>query len=301
MTTVGALVDRTYRTYLEPPDYQPASVRLVSDIDDTQSTFAISEFDIPEDEGLLRLGSIIECGHELMRVTGFAITDRTVTVLRGHLGTDRAAHIAPSIVKLSPPYPRVEVFNAVRDNITQLYPDLFTVVTYALTSVGESAYPIPDDLVVELIEANPNNSFVGNTVQLGGRIVDWHHLTDGRALILNAGALEMIWARFRRRFGVAESEDDVLADLGVEDVWQTVVMAGVAADMMAGRDVPTSHTDWVQATLESENIRVGTRTQISVGLVRYRELLIDRFKKEMVGEDSSDITVQMNDPFAIVR
>ena len=50
--------------------------------------------------------------------------------------------------------------------------------------------------------------------------------------------------------------------------------------------------------LEAENIRVGQRLSLSAGLAQYRDLLIDRFSKEMSAEDAQNVQVQFTDPFS---
>ena len=98
--TVGALVDRTYRQILEPPDAQPAATRTASSIAEGDLVIPVTLFDIPEDENLLRLGSIIEINSELMRVTDYDTTLRVVTVIRWYLGSVPAAHALDDQVKL---------------------------------------------------------------------------------------------------------------------------------------------------------------------------------------------------------
>lgn len=297
MSTVGALMDRLYRQILEPPDAQPASARLNGAIDDVTNTLVLTTFDIPEDENLLRLGSIIEVGAECMRVTAFNSTTRTVTVLREQLGTTATVHADAAPVKLSPPYARIDVFNTIRDSIVGLYPMLWTVRTEVLAPVGVDAYPLNDPLAVEIVEANPANISRG-TVRIDCRMVDSHPLTDSRTIITNCGPVGNVWFRYRRRFGVAVAETDVLADLGVEDVWQMLVLVSAAADLMAGRDVSAAQTEWVQNVLAVEGIRVGQRISVAGGLSQYRDILIERYAKEMRAEDSNKPRIQMREAFA---
>ncbi len=297
MSTVGALIDRMYRQILEPPDAQPASSRLSVLIDASTTTVVLALFDIPEDENLLRLGSILEIDQELMRVTGFDAATRTATVIRGYLGTTATQHAQDAQIKLSPPYPRVDAFNAVRDNVVGLYPDLWTVKTEVLGRVGGGVFPIEDPLAVEIVEANPDGSW--GTVNLPSRIVDNHPSVDGRAIIVNGNPpVSTIWFRYRRRFAAPTSEADTLTTLGVESVWETMVMVGAAADLMAGRDVQASHTEWVQSVMEAENIRVGTRLSVAGGLAQYRDILMQRFRKEMRGEDSNRIRIHQREVYA---
>lgn len=292
MTTVKALMERTYRQILEPPDAQPASSRLSSTLLVGGNTLVLTTFDVPEDENLVRLGSILEIDEELVQVVEFDSASNTVTVLRAQLGTTEADHAVDAKVKLSPPYPRIDVFNGIRDNIVGLYPDLWTVRTMVMNRIAPDVYPMDDPLGVEIVEMNPQTG--GVTVNLDGRIVDNHPRLDGRGIVTNgvtnAGTL---WVRYRRRFGTALSVDDSLSELGLEDVWQTLVMVGAAADMVAGRDIPAMNSEWVRAALEAENVRVGTRMSLAGGLAQYRGILMERFKREMRAEDSNKPKVHM--------
>ena len=294
--TVGALVDRTYRQILEPPDAQPAATRTASSIAEGDLVIPVTLFDIPEDENLLRLGSIIEINSELMRVTDYDTTLRVVTVIRGYLGSVPAAHALDDQVKLSPPYPRLDVFHAVRDNIVALYPDLWTVKTQVLSRASADAYPIEDLLAVEIVEANPNAA--QKTVNFPARIVDNHPQVDGRAVVFNGAPSTTMWVRYRRRFGTATSEADTLESLGVDTVWNALIIVSAAADLVSGRDVQAVSSDWVQSALEAENIRVGTRLSVAGGLAQYRDILMGRFKKEMRGEDSNRPKVHIREVFA---
>ena len=49
-------------------------------------------------------------------------------------------------------------------------------------------------------------------------------------------------------------------------------------------NLPASHTDWVQSTLEAENIPVGTRSTLARQLAGYRQYLLDAAKREMRAE-----------------
>lgn len=292
---VRGLVQRLYRTYLQPPDAQPAQVTLAAPLTDgTAQSVTLGQFTIVEDENLLRQGSIVEVDEELMRVNDWDIVTRVATVERGVLGTEAVAHTIPKMVTLTPTYPMQSVFEAVRDNIVGLYPSLYTVAHTSLASVSGEVFPINDPQIVEVLQVWPHQG--SNEVDVAARVVDFHPQAGGRAVVTKS-PVGTIWIRYRRRFGVAESMDDRLDDLGLESVWETVVMAGVAADLFAGRDLPASHVEWVGQVLEAETIQVGTRTSLSVGLARYRDLLIKRFQKEMAGEDANKVQVYVNDPF----
>jgi hypothetical protein len=282
VTDVAALIDRTFRTYLEPPDAQPASAALGTTIDVDDTAFVISGFVLPEDEELMRAGVIIEFGSELALIQSYDPLTGGCVGVRGFGGTTAAIHTSGDPVKLSPPYPRQSVFEAVADNIVGLYPELYMVQTEYLATVSGSIAALDNPLAVEVVEIWAGDQAQG-AVDVEGRIVDFHPAVGSRALILD-GYTGSVWCKFRCRFGDATSEADTWVDLGLESRWAGIVIVGACADLFAGRDLPASHTEWVGNTLQAENIRVGTRTSLAAGLINYRQVLIDRAKSEMRAE-----------------
>lgn len=119
-------------------------------------------------------------------------------------------------------------------------------------------------------------------------------MVGGRALISPPG-YSTVWLRYRRRMGRAVSELDTLESLGVDDRWLQIVVVGVAADLLAGRDVPQERSEWVQSVLEAENIRIGSRMSIAGGLRQYRNMLMRDAMGEMKAEYR--LRVAMNSPF----
>ncbi len=278
--TVGSIMDRLFVQILTPPDNQMAQVRLATNVDESTEQFIIGGFTVPEDQGLLRQGSILELGQELTRVVSYDEPRSIVTVTRGEYGTVPEGHQVPFLMNLNPPYTRAAVFEAVADNIIQLYPQLFTIKHEYVAAVSNGVYPLSDDLAVEVLSTTEDFE---STFDLGGRIVDFHPIAGGRALVTKSspGAL---WLRYRRRMGVPTSESDRLEDLGVDPRWAQIVVVGAAADLLVGRDVPQARTEWVQAVLEAENIRVGSRMSIAGGLRQYRNMLIQDAQAEMKAE-----------------
>lgn len=280
--TVKSLIDRLFVAYLTPASDQDVQVRLGADVDDTQETFLLGGFTIPEDESLLRQGSLLELDEELTRVVGYDVTAGTVTVTRGEYSTIPVAHTTPLLMGLNPRYSRFTVFAAVADNIITLYPKLFTTGVEYLSTVGRGIFPINDELAVEVLSAW-GDSWSSST-DIMAEVIDFHQLTGGRSIITNRVTAGSLWFRYRRRMRKAQAETDLLDDLGVDERWVNIVMAGAAADLIVGRDLPQSETEWVKSVLEAENIRVGTRMSLGGGLRQYHNLLLNEAMKEMKAE-----------------
>jgi len=280
--TVGDVIERLYLTWLRPPEAQPMYLALGADIlDATTQTVSLGAFAIVEDQDLLRQGSLLAADHEIMRVVAYDQVLNTVTGERGQYNTVAVAHSTPLLMVMNPVYSRPLVWEAVADNIITLYPKLSTVRQEYLTSVGGTVFPLSDELAVDLLTAW-GDGWTG-TRDAQGTIVDFHQLAGGRAIILNEGEGSM-WFRYRRRMGKPTDETTKLEDIGVDERWVSIVMAGAAGDLMAGKDITASHTEWIKSVLEAETIRVGTRMSIAGGLRQYRNMLIDDASKEMKAE-----------------
>ncbi len=279
--TVGAIVERVYRTYLYPPDSRPAQALVSTAINTTDTALILKNFVIPEDEEMMKNGIQLEIGSELLQVIAYDELVTTATVQRAAGGTTAASHDVDDLVTLSPPFTRLSVFAAVADNILTLYPKLYTVTTGSVVTVAAGISALDDVLAVEVVEAWPDG--LSSAQEVDARIVDFHPTTGGRSLVTNI-RVGQIWVKFRRRFGDAADETATLASLGMEERWINIVMAGAAGDLMAGRDIPAAHTEWVAAVLEAENIPVGTRSSVARNLAAYRTYLLDNAAKEMRAE-----------------
>ncbi len=280
MSTIQQVLDRLYRTYLEPPDYQPALSRLAttltSSLTDDQVIF--SGFAVPEDEQLLLLSGLIELGTEMMRITAYDELTTTATVLRAQEGTTLAGHAQDEKIVIAPKFARSSAFEAIQDNIVLLGSDLYTVNTEMLVAISANVYGINDDLAYSVVDIG-TDSF--DQTKYDGRIVDYRHEAGGRALITNVGMLGAVWLKYRRRMMAPTLLTENLVDLGVDDQWANIIIVGAAADLMVGRDIPQSQTDWVGQTLQAVNVPIGRRQNVALVLAQYRDYLHRRATKEM--------------------
>ena len=127
MSNIGNLVDRTFREYLEPMDDLVSYTTLSTGVNDsvTDIVFDGDMLSIEEEDALDK-GTIIEINQELMICTDLNAVTNTITVKRGMKGTSAAAHTAGDLIKLSPPFPRKNVFDAECDQIKNLFTTLFS-------------------------------------------------------------------------------------------------------------------------------------------------------------------------------
>ena len=109
---IRGLVDRTFREYLEPMDSLESYTYLTTGIGPTETTI-LYDGDLLsiEEEDALDAGTVIEIGTELMYSKGLNAAGNTITVSRGARGTTAQTHSANDLIKLSPAFPRINVFN----------------------------------------------------------------------------------------------------------------------------------------------------------------------------------------------
>jgi len=280
MSDMRNLVDRAFRTYLEPPNARAAIAKLDGAIlaTDTALIVDITAWQVPEDEELMRQGVLLEIDSELIEVLTYDEFTGTCDVDRAKEGTVAVDHADRSSIKLSPNYTRLSVFEALADNISQLYPSLYTV--RAVMVQGGRAAAMEDPLAVDIVEMTAG---ANGGPPIGGKIVDFHPDIGGRAVVADQ-MMGSAWVRYRRRFGSATSEDDTYEDLGLDPRWANIALIGACADLFVGQDIEASQVEWVGGVLAAENITVGTRAQVAGAMLRYREVLMDRAKSEMRAE-----------------
>ena len=101
--TIGDLVDRIYREYLEPMDSVESYSYLTGDVTTTtQSTINYEEgMFSTEEEDALGAGALIEVNRELMFSKSLNAVTNEITVQRGARGTTAAIHSAGDIIKIT--------------------------------------------------------------------------------------------------------------------------------------------------------------------------------------------------------
>lgn len=294
-TTIGNLVDRVFREYLEPNDDIQSFTNLRLAVADTTTTTISYEADYltTEEEDAMGSGGFIEINQELMLVVALNTADETLTVVRGARGTTAATHAQGDIIKINPPFIRLNVFNAVKDQIENLYPTLYAVEVQTVTSAsGYVALTGSDDsrivaplkavsqyttlssgsetsvqfrgVAVELID-------VPTSVTASGKVVQFSGINNG----VN------VHCTFKKKFGDVTNEASTLADIGLETEYEPIIMAGVAAQMIAGRDIPSATTEYITDAIQANVYQVGSSTNIRNALLQYQQVLIAQARKDL--------------------
>ena len=266
-TTIGDLVDRTFREYLEPMDDIVSYTTLSTGINTTDTSVVFNgDLLSVEEEDALDAGAIIEIGQELMICTDLNAVTNTITVTRAARGTTAATHTAGDLIKIAPPFPRKVVFDAVKDQINNLFPTLFAVETQSVQS--SNGYTL-----LGTYDSPGTNNYLVSVLKAISQFTDFSAGSDQTGVVFNPVSVQMIqlpnpftyvddtatertityttgpnyvnalqfynidqghtcYVTFKKKFIEPTAETDTLATIGLEDEYEPIIMAGVAAQMM---------------------------------------------------------------------
>tara|TARA_A100001515_G_scaffold54550_4_gene43122 strand:+ start:327 stop:1316 length:990 start_codon:yes stop_codon:yes gene_type:complete len=323
MSNIGNLVDRTYREYLEPMDDLVSYTTLSTGINNSVTTLTFNgDLLSVEEEDAMDAGTIIEINQELMLCTDLNAVTNTVTVTRGARGTTAAEHTAGDLIKISPPFPRKNVFDAVCDQIKNLYPTLFAVETKQVSAkVGYIPLSGTNDnyLIAPIKAISQYTDFSAGTDDTGivysGVTVELVDLpnpftyTDSDGVsqtitysnngpnkvnavqVYNVNAGHTVYITFKKKFVEPTAEDNTLAEIGLESEYEPIIMAGVAAQIMAGRDIPTATTDYISDQLATQSFPVESASRIRNSLLAYQRALIQQARKDLRARYPEPVTI----------
>jgi len=313
-TNIQGLIDRVYREYLEPMDDLQPYTLLTSGLTDSETTISFNgDLLTQEEEDIMEAGSIIEIGQELMLCKTLSTTLDTVEVVRGVRGTTATTHTSGDTIKIAPPFPRKNVFDAVVDQINNLFPTLFAVETQSVaastgyTLLGSFDSPGTNNYLVSILSAiSQYTDFATGSDSTGtvfqpvtSSLVELPNPftytdSDGvsRTITYSTGpsvvhAIQFqsiaqghtVHVTFKKKFIEPTAETDTLATIGLEPEYEPIIMAGVAAQMMAGRDIPTATTDYISDQMAVSNFPVGSSNNVRNSLLQYQQLLVNQARK----------------------
>tara|TARA_R100000995_G_scaffold75620_1_gene45022 strand:+ start:111 stop:1112 length:1002 start_codon:yes stop_codon:yes gene_type:complete len=325
-SNIRGLVDRVFREYLEPMDDLSSYTALSSSMNSSVTTLSFNgDLLTQEEKDAMDAGTVIECEHELMYCTALDTVNNQVTVVRGARGTSADSHDSGAIVKIAPPFPRKVVFDAVCDQIKNLYPTLFAVDTQEITvSDGYTligTYDAPgthNNLVAPIKAISQYTDFSAGadstTVTYRGVAVELVDLpnpftyTDDtgteRTITYTTGpdnvkAVQFtgissghkVYVTFKKKFIEPTLESDTLTTIGLEDEYEPIIMAGVAAQMMSGRDIPSATSDYISEQLELESFPVDSATRIRNSLLAYQRALLQQARKDLRARYPEPVTI----------
>ncbi len=326
MSDIGKLVDRVYREYLEPMDDLQPYTLLETGINDSEQTITFDGTLLTqEEEDVMEAGSIIEIEQELLLCKVLDTVNNTVTVNRGVRGTTAAAHSAGATIKIAPPFPRKNVYDAVVDQINTLFPSLFAVDVQEVTAstgytlLGSYDSPGTNNYIVSVMKAISQytdfsagsdttgvvfapvvcqlvelpNPFTYTDSDGVSRTITY---SSGPSVVnalqfSNISAGHTTFVTFKKKFIEPTSETDTLASIGLEPEYESIIMAGVTAQLIAGRDIPKATAEYITEQMAISNYPVGSSSSIRNSLLQYRNLLIEQARKYLRSKYPEAISV----------
>ena len=308
--TVEDLIDRTI-------GHLYGNQRTALNVLDASMTTATTSMTLTDSLDGIRAGAYIEVDDEVMYVR--SATGAVATVRRGMLGTDAAAHVDESLVKVEPRFRRQQIIQALRAEI-ESWP--FTVYARYVgeVSVGTSVRGV--DLAglagvdgAQLIAAQrsplESNQTVWPTIP-SARLERRQDLTDypsGYALVFpnfggNIGVTDRDWpygymvsnvssftarVRVKARFSTAifSAGTDVGQVMGMPLACAEIAPVGAAARLVMTQDVARTDTNAYGRARAAEEVRAGDATSAGRSLLQWRDRLLDEAAKSLfMSEDS---------------
>ena len=288
MSTFANLIDRTYREYLRPVDEQEPLSQLASGIDNSPSTTSltyVANLWTPEEEELIGSGSILEIGQELMMVEDINTVSRTITVERARLNSTIDTHATGADIILKPRYPRMNVANAIGDQIIGLYPALYAVKTTTLTTTSTQYVEAPADCK-RILKArlNSSTSSVTNYSDIALELLtDFTPSSTNAAVQFPTGPTsgKSVYVVYAAQFTRPTAEaNDLNTVSGLEEFHEQIVMVGAVAQMLSELDVDTTTQNFITESLEIRGVPLGSGERIRNALLRYYGVLLDRARRE---------------------
>ncbi len=323
---IGALVDRVFREYLEPADELNSYTAVASTLSSSATTLSFdASLLTQEEEDVMDAGTILECEQELMYCTGLDTVNNFVTVVRGVRGTTAAEHTTGKIVKIAPAFTRLAVFNAIIDQINNLFPTLFAVETKTMTAstgytlVADYSSPGDANYLVSILSAISQftdfsagsdttgvnfapvtcslvelpNPFVYNDADGVERTVTY---TTGPSVVhavqfsgISQG--HTAYVTFKKKFIEPTAESTTLATVGLENEYEPIIMAGVAAQMMSGRDIPSATSQYITEQMSISGYPIGSSNSIRNSLLQYQQLLLNQARKYLRAKYPESVSV----------
>lgn len=293
MATVGELIDRIKRSWLEHPDDYPTRCTLDGALTDSATSLTYDNSLLTaEEEELFAPGMVIEINSELIVVGTVDEDNSTLSgLVRGAQGTTAAAHSDDDIITISPSWARVSIFDAIADSVMSLWPELYEVATSTEFTISETG-PTDVDADVEL-----PLWFWRQTTSTSG---DWRKLpvtfydqapfaANGKAISVPGGGTGYLV--YRRRFTRPTAEsDDLQTDAGIDLEWERLVEVAAVSHLVAGRDVESLTLETLSEQLEIQGRPVGSSSRVRDALLRYERFLRDKARAQLRGRYRTPIT-----------
>ena len=294
MSTFGQLIDRTYREYLRPVEEQEP-LSQVANLDTITGGQGITAAGTtlkykeglftPEEEELIGAGSVLEIDSELLMVEDINTVSREITVERGRLGSTAAEHAEDTDIILKPKYPRLNVANAIGDQVIGLFPALYAIKKTTITTASTQFVEMPAG-TQRILQSKINNSTSNTTVYSDiplELLTDFAGSTTEAAVQFPSGPTsgKTVYVVYASKFTRPTDETTNLNTVsGLEDFHEQIVMVGAVAQLLSELDVDATTQNYITENLEQRGVPVGSGERLRNALLRYYGVLLDRARRE---------------------
>lgn len=250
----------------------------------------------------VRAGAVLSVGHELMRVISINATSKEVTVLRGWLDTDAAAHDQNDEVLINPRFTRADIYDAIIQEIDSWQPDIFTATDIAVTiAQDDQGFEVPsaNSNALGVIELRRNftedESVVWpefNYVLHRGRSASltpnegtglFVRFTDHGGRALKAGTVVARLAIPYDSSLIVDEDSDLVADVGIDSPLLELIELGVKARLLDDSEIARSGRGIQDEPRRAEEVPPGAAQQKAQGLLqryeRRRHQEVDRMRQ----------------------
>ena len=294
MSTFGQLIDRTYREYLRPVEEQEPLTQVANldtitggqGITAAGTTLKYKEgLFTPEEEELIGAGSVLEIDSELVMVEDINTVSREITVERGRLGSTAAEHAEDTDIILKPKYPRLNVANAIGDQVIGLFPALYAIKKTTITTASTKFVEMPAG-TQRILQSKINNSTSNTTVYSDiplELLTDFAGSTTEAAVQFPSGPTsgKTVYVVYASKFTRPTDETTNLNTVsGLEDFHEQIVMVGAVAQLLSELDVDATTQNYITENLEQRGVPVGSGERLRNALLRYYGVLLDRARRE---------------------
>jgi hypothetical protein len=90
---------------------------------------------------------------------------------------------------------------------------------------------------------------------------------------------------------VSDIEETTLTSIGLQTEYEPIIMAGVAAQLLAGRDIPTSTANYITDQMGVQNFPVNSASNIRNSLLQYKQQLIQQARKDLRARYPEPVTI----------
>lgn len=278
MSTVESLRNRLELEYLEPTTERSPSVPITNAIDSSETAFILDPGVLsPDEEAGIGPGITLEIENELVFVTDYVESTRTVTCKRDYLDSGGVAHIVGALVHFPTRWPRFLQEQSIRDSIEGLNADLFIVKEIRLTTnnLGYVDLPLSTTTIIEVIVKSGSR-----WIPVQAELFKTHGLDDSVAAMQVETGVNNVFARVRYGVSITVPTLSTAEIVDLPSKWERLILVDAALSQMSGVDIDAVTQEYITESMRLERFPVRSGESIVRALIQLREYLLGRLIKE---------------------